>query len=319
MLSSRLPSPVSLQGELGESERAEAKGGELSAVAEGTGKSAEAAPDQPDGPAPPRPAAAPVIAVRHLSTGYNHTAAIDDVSFDIHPGEMVALIGPNGSGKSTLIKSLIGLLPVWQGEIAVLGEAPSRARPRVGYMPQAENVDWRFPISVREVVSMALYRRRWGIDRLRLLRGDDPRVQAAMQRTRVEQLADEQVGELSGGQQRRVLLARTLVRDPEILLLDEPAAGLDTTSEHELMQLLRDLAAGGTAILVATHDIVSVLEFFSRVLCVQRQLIADGPPRSALIEQTLIDTFGRHLVVFYRGEHGYTAEPHVHHGRHEHD
>ena len=263
--------------------------------------------------------AEPVVAVRHLSTGYNHVAAIDDVSFDIRPGELVALIGPNGSGKSTLIKSLVGLLAPWQGEVTILGDAPARARPRIGYMPQAERVDWRFPISVREVVSMGLYRRRWGLDRLRLLRGDDPRAEAAMERTRVRHLADRQVGELSGGQQRRVLLARTLVRDPEVLLLDEPAAGLDTTSEHELMQLLRDLAAGGSAILVATHDIVSVLEFFSRVLCIKERLIADGPPRSALVEQTLIETFGRHLLVFYRGDHGYTAEPHVHHGRHEHD
>ena len=268
---------------------------------------------------PASPPAAPVIDVRGLSTGYNHVEAIGDVSFQVGAGELVALIGPNGSGKSTLIKALIGLLPAWRGEVAVLGDAPARARQRIGYMPQAESVDWRFPISVREVVSMGLYHRRWGLDRLRQLRGRDPRVRAAMERTDITDLADQQVGELSGGQQRRVLLARTLVRDPEILLLDEPASGLDTTSEHELMQLLGELAARGTAVLVATHDIVSVLEFFSRVLCIKGRIIADGPPHSALVEQTLIETFGRHLVVFYRGEHGYTAEPHVHHGRHEHD
>jgi ABC-type Mn2+/Zn2+ transport system ATPase subunit len=263
--------------------------------------------------------APPVVSVRELTTGYRDVAAIESVSFDVAAGELVALIGPNGSGKSTLIKALIGLLDPWQGSAAILGGSPARARAQIGYMPQAEQVDWRFPISVREVVSMALYQRRWGLDRLRAQRRRDPRVEAAMRRTRIVELAGQQVSELSGGQQRRVLLARTLVRDPEILLLDEPASGLDTTSEHELMALLRDLAASGKTVIVATHDIVSVLEFFSRVLCLKRRLIADGPPRSALIEETLIDTFGRHLLVFYRGEHGYTAEPHVHHGRHEHD
>lgn len=264
-------------------------------------------------------AAPALIEVDALSTGYDNVAAIKDVSLRIAAGELVALIGPNGSGKSTLIKSLIGLLPAWDGEVSVLGEDPARARPRIGYMPQAESVDWRFPITVREVVSMGLYQRRWGWERMRQLRGRDPRVQAAMERTDIADLAGEQIGELSGGQQRRVLLARTLVRDPQILLLDEPASGMDTTSEHELMRLLRELSADGAAIVVATHDIGSVVEFYSRVICIKGRVIADGPPQSAVVEQTLVETFGRHLLVFYQGEHGYTAEPHVHHGRHDHD
>lgn len=268
-------------------------------------------------PAPPAPRLA--MQVEDLTTGYERTPAIEEVSFSAGGGELIGLIGPNGSGKSTLIRALVGLLPAWRGSVRLFGDPPRRARTRLGYMPQAESVDWGFPISVREVVAMALYRPRWGPARLRGLGRRDPRVGAAMARTGVAELAGRQVGDLSGGQQRRVLLARTLVRDPELLLLDEPAAGLDTASEHQLMELLRGLVADGKTVLVATHDIGSVFEFFSRVLCVKGRLIADGPPRSALVEQTLVETFGRHLVVFYRGEHGYAAEPHVHHGQHEHD
>lgn len=269
-----------------------------------------------------RPRAAPAaasIVVEGLTTGYDHTTAVEAVSFSAGPGELIAVIGPNGSGKSTMIRALVGLLPAWEGTVRVFGERPQRARSRLGYMPQAESVDWSFPITVREVVAMALYRPGWGPARLRGMGRRDPRVAAAMERTDVASLAARQVSELSGGQQRRVLLARTLVRDPEVLLLDEPAAGLDMPSEHGLMALLRELAAGGKTLLVATHDIGSVFEFFTRALCVRGRLIADGPPSSALVEQTLVDTFGRHLVVFHRGEHGYTAEPHVHHGRHDHD
>lgn len=260
-----------------------------------------------------------VVRLAGLQTGYAGTPVLHDLSFEVGRGELLAVIGPNGSGKSTLIKALVGLLPAWRGRVEVLGGDPAAARSRLGYMPQAERVDWRFPITVREVVSMGLYRRRWGAGRWRALRGGDPRVDQAMAQTRVADLAGRQVGDLSGGQQRRVLLARTLVRRPEILLLDEPAAGLDTTSEHELLELLRAQAGAGATVIVATHDIVSVMEFFDRVLCLKGRLIADGPPREVLGEETLVETFGHDLVVFHRGEHGYAAEPHVAHGRHEHD
>ena len=267
-----------------------------------------------------RPPASPIVEVEGLTTGYGRDAVLDGVTFSVAQGELVGLIGPNGSGKSTLLKALIGLRQVWSGRVDVLGGPPAAARQRIGYMPQAETVDWSFPVTVAEVIAMGLYRPRLGPRRLR--RGGAQQrdaVRAAMEQMRISHLRSRQIGELSGGQQRRVLLARTLVKDPDLLLLDEPAAGLDASIEHDLMELLTDLARGGKTLIVATHDLTSVYEFYSAALCLNRRVIAYGPPKEALSENVLIDTFGRHLMVFYRNDHGYTAEPHVHHGVHDHD
>ena len=265
-------------------------------------------------------AASTVIEVDGLTTGYGHESVLEGVTFAVTSGELVGLIGPNGSGKSTLLKALIGLRPVWSGRIDVLGGAPGTVRQRIGYMPQAESVDWSFPISVTEVVAMGLYRPRLDPRRLRRIGARQREaVSAAMEQMRIAHLRSRQIGELSGGQQRRVLLARTLVKGPDVLLLDEPAAGLDASIEHDLMALLTELARSGKTLVVATHDLTSVYEFYSAALCLNRRVMAYGPPQEALSEDVLIDTFGRHLMVFYRDDHGYTAEPHVHHGVHDHD
>lgn len=263
-----------------------------------------------------------VVRVERLSAGYGRSEALSEVSFTLAGGNLVGLIGPNGSGKTTLLKTLVGLLRPWSGRVEVLGRAPARARERLGYMPQAETVDWNFPITVREVVAMGRYRRRWGHrlpDLLRARRDRSGVVDVALEQVRAADLAGSQIGELSGGQQRRVLLARALVREPDLLLLDEPAAGLDAAAEEDLMALLLGLAETGKTLIVATHDIGSVFEHYPLTLCLNRRLLAAGPPRDVLTEETLIETFGRHLMVFHRGEHGYTVEPHAWHGVHEHD
>lgn len=262
----------------------------------------------------------PIVRTDALTTGYGGVPALTDVSFSVPAGNLVAVIGPNGSGKSTLIKALAGLLTPWQGRVQVFGRTPAAARARIGYMPQVEKVDWGFPVTVREVVAMGLYRRRWGLAKLRgLVPGSHAAVDRALDRLGLTALAATQVGELSGGQRRRVLLARTLVKDPDLLLLDEPAAGLDVTVEEDLLSLMLQLAADGKTLLVATHDIASVFEHYSLTVCLNRRLVVAGPPAEVLSEDVLVRTFGRHLVVFHRDEHGYTVEPHVWHGRHDHD
>jgi ABC-type Mn2+/Zn2+ transport system ATPase subunit len=156
----------------------------------------------------------------------------------------------------------------------------------------------------------------------RLLRpftpAQDEAVEAAMDRLGIADLGGTQIGELSGGQQRRVLLARTIVKDPDLLLLDEPAAGLDASAEEDLLGLLLQLASDGKTLIVATHDITSVFEHYPLTICLNGRLVVEGPPSEVLTEDVLVETFGRHLMVFHRGEHGYTVEPHVWHGEHDH-
>ena len=259
------------------------------------------------------------LRVQDLTVGYSDTPAVENVSFEIAGGNLVALIGPNGSGKTTLIRTLMGLMEPWSGSFELLGGVASAAR--IGYMPQVESVDWRFPVSVRDVVEMGLYQPTWGVARVRALfagGGRERDIDRALDRLRIRDLAGEQASELSAGQQRRVLLARTIVKDPDLLLLDEPAAGLDVSVEEDLLGLLLELAEQGKTLLVATHDITSVFEHYPLTICLNRRLVVAGPPSEVLTEDVLVETFGRHLMVFHRDEHGYTVEPHVWHGRHEH-
>ena len=288
-----------------------------------TSDSPTSSPRHEQHPPPRVRAGEPILCVRDLSAGYASAMAFEAVSFDVAAGNLVALIGPNGSGKSTLIKTLIGLLQPWSGAIEIWGRDPQVARERIGYMPQAESVDWRFPVTVRQVVEMGHYRPRWGLERVRrLLRpftpAQDEAVEAAMDRLGIADLGGTQIGELSGGQQRRVLLARTIVKDPDLLLLDEPAAGLDASAEEDLLGLLLQLASDGKTLIVATHDITSVFEHYPLTICLNGRLVVEGPPSEVLTEDVLVETFGRHLMVFHRGEHGYTVEPHVWHGEHDH-
>ena len=262
----------------------------------------------------PRAPGAVTVAVRALTTGYRQHMAVENVSFEARPGRMVGVLGPNGSGKSTLVKSIIGLLTPWSGDIRVLGVDPKRARASMGYVPQAEDVDWHFPVSVADVVAMGLYERSFGLDRFRRTKSEP--VMAALESMNAAHLAKRQIGELSGGQQRRVLLARALVRKPEVLLLDEPAAGLDATAEEELLRLLRGMADAGKTVIVATHDIQGVFDTYDDALLMNRRMVAFGPVDEAMTDAALHEAFGRQLIMFHghhHVEHSHErAEPHSH-------
>lgn len=249
------------------------------------------------------------IRVDGLTAGYVGRVAIEGITVDIPPGSMVGLLGPNGSGKSTLIKTMMGLMKPWSGSVLFDGEPPARARRHIGYMPQAEDVDWSFPVSVRDVVAMGLYRPR--LNPLARLERHRPAVDEALRLLRVDDLASRQIGELSGGQQRRVLLARALAKGPDILILDEPTAGLDAPSEDELLDMLRGFADGGKTVVVATHDISCVQRLYDYALCLNRHVEAFGPVREVLTNEVLTRTFGRHLV--HVGHIDHHDLPHVHH------
>jgi manganese/iron transport system ATP-binding protein len=211
---------------------------------------------------------------------------VRDVTLTIWQGELVALVGPNGAGKSTLLKLLVGLIRPYVGAVRVQGAAPEAARARIAYLPQAESLRWDFPLRVADVVRMGTV----GRGRSR----DGAAVRDALARVDAARLADRPVDALSGGERQRVLLARALVADPEVYLLDEPATAVDPTSEEELMTLLGALSSQGRTLVVATHDLAGVLAHFPRVICLNGEVIADGGTEVLRDDAILRATYGGH-------------------------
>jgi ABC-type Mn2+/Zn2+ transport system ATPase subunit len=232
-----------------------------------------------------------VIVLRGVSAGYDGRPVISGVDLAVRGGELVALVGANGAGKSTLLKVIVGVLPPMRGTVLVLGGAPGTSR-RVAYLPQAEDLHWDYPLIVEDVVLMArLSRLRRGRDA-----GANERniAREALARVDAADLARRPIGALSGGQKQRVLLARALASEADLLLLDEPATGVDPATEEELMGVLVGLTQGGRTILVSTHDLASVVAHFPRVIAMNGGIVADGPPSILSDAEILRRTYGGH-------------------------
>jgi ABC-type Mn2+/Zn2+ transport system ATPase subunit len=233
--------------------------------------------------------------VHNLWAGYpGQPPAIEAIDFHVPAGEIVGLVGPNGAGKSTLFKSILGLIEPIRGEVHAFGKPVHEARADIAYMPQLEEMDWDFPVSVTDVVLMGRYVAarpfgRWS--------GEDRAVAAeAIARVGLTAFARRQAGELSGGQRRRVLMARAIARRARLLLLDEPFAGLDAAVQHDLLEILDGLVQEGRSILLATHDLSCVASCSDDVVCLKRRVIAEGSPADVLTEEVLSRTFDRHLL-----------------------
>lgn len=228
-----------------------------------------------------------------------HTALVD-ASFDIPTGTIAALVGVNGAGKSTLFKALMGFVPVAKGHISLLGQPVSSALKNnlVAYVPQAEEVDWSFPVLVEDVVMMGRYGH---MNFMRIPKQvDKSAVTDALQRVGMEEFRERQIGELSGGQRKRVFLARALAQDSPIILLDEPFTGVDVKTEDAIIELLREMRAEGRVMLVATHNLGSVPEFCDRTVLVKRTVLAFGPTETTFTQANLEQAFGgvlRHFVL----------------------
>ena len=239
------------------------------------------------------------IAVSGLTAGYDGQPAIHDLSFAVPTGTLLAIFGPNGGGKSTLLKVLAGLLEPMAGSLAILGAAPGAVARRMAYVPQAELVDWGFPVTVWDVVMMGRYpvlgpARRPGAE-------DREAVADALARVRMDAFARTRIGALSGGQRRRVFLARAFAAQPDLYLLDEPVTGIDATTQEELMDLLEAEASAGKTIVATTHDLACVAQRFARVLALNRRLVAHGPAPLVLDREVLARTYGGHLLVLDGG------------------
>lgn len=234
----------------------------------------------------------PVIALRGVRAGYDGRTVIDGVDLTVRRGEFVALVGANGAGKSTLLKVIVGLLRPYEGIVRVFDSSPGNGARRLAYLPQAEQVHWDYPLRVEDVVLMG--RVAHSTPGRGPSTSDRSAAATAMGRVQIADLARRPIEALSGGQRQRVLLARTLAADPELLLLDEPATGVDPTTEEQLMSLLGDLASHGRTVLVATHDLAGVMAHFPRVVCMNGGIVADGDASILRDDAILRRTYGGH-------------------------
>jgi manganese transport system ATP-binding protein len=247
------------------------------------------------------------VEVAGLRAGYASTLALEHVDLALEAGLVHGLIGMNGSGKSTLFKAIMGLVSPLAGDVRLFGDSPAAARSigRVAYAPQSELVDWQFPVSVREVVAMGRYGR---LGSQRRLSADDRKaVDAALERTELTPFADRQIGALSGGQRKRAFVARGLAQGAELLLLDEPFAGVDQRTEATITALLRELAGEGKTIFVSTHDLVAVPRLCDRVALLNRRIIAQGEPDEVLRPGPLAEAFGGFIPASALGHDGVAA------------
>lgn len=244
---------------------------------------------------------APGLVAEGLTVTYRSgTTAIHDVAFSIPRGSITALVGINGSGKSTLFKAIMGFAPAQRGSIAILGLGRDAALKRnmVAYVPQAEEVDWTFPVLVEDVVMMGRY------GHMGWLRRPGPKDHAmvadALARVGMTEFRKRQIGELSGGQRKRVFLARALAQEGQVILLDEPFTGVDVTTEEQIVALLGELRAEGRVMLVSTHNLGSVPEFCDRAILINRTVLVSGPTDEVFTRANLQAAFGgalRHFVL----------------------
>lgn len=258
----------------------------------------------------------------HITVSYNGKPVLDDLTFQVPHGEQVAVVGPNGAGKSTLFKALVGLLPLRSGQIRIHCKPLGAHTDCVAYVPQREEVDLRFPVTVEDVVSMGRYgRSRW---RNHITAQDREVVRRSMDQLGVLDLARQPIGDLSGGQQQRVFLARALAQEPHILLMDEPFNGVDVTTQEVTMRLLEALRQQSVTVMVSTHDLTLASERFQRVLLLNRRLVSYGPPREALSPAALAGAFGKQVfftenAVLVDQCCGAADEPEHHHHEAPHD
>jgi manganese transport system ATP-binding protein len=232
------------------------------------------------------------IEVRDLSVRYGDTVALRNVDLDVAAGRVTGLVGMNGSGKSTLFKSLMGLVTPDHGSVRLEGQSvvQARRRGRVSYVPQSEDVDWSVPVSVRDVVMMGRYGMQGPTRRPRA--ADRAAVDEALEMVDLTDYADRQIGQLSGGQRKRTFVARGIAQGAQILLLDEPFAGVDKRSEATIVRLLRRLADDGRTVLVSTHDLHALPSLADQAILLLRRILFQGTVTDALAPERLALAFG---------------------------
>jgi len=235
------------------------------------------------------------INVTDLTVAYYEKPVLWDVDLEVPPGVLMALVGPNGAGKTTLLKAILGLIQPIAGQILISGRPYRDQRKLVGYVPQRGSVDWDFPTSVLDVVMMGTYGNLGWVNRP----GKDQRIQAelALKKVGMNEFSNRQISQLSGGQQQRVFLARALVQNANVYLMDEPFQGVDAVTERVIITLLRELREAGKTVLVVHHDLQTVPEYFDWVMLLNVRRIASGPVEKVFTGDNLRKAYGGRIAL----------------------
>ena len=239
--------------------------------------------------------------VEDLTVSYDGKPVLWDIDIDIPPGVMAAIVGPNGAGKSTFIKSVLGLVKPTAGHVRVFGRPYGSQRRRVGYVPQRSSVDWDFPTTALDVVTMGLYGRLGWLKRPG--RAERDKAHQALEQVAMQDFADRQISQLSGGQQQRVFLARALVQDAALYFMDEPFAAVDASTERAIVELLHELKDQGKTVLVVHHDLATVTQYFDYVVLLNMRVVKAGPTQEVFTTENLRSTYGGQLKILEEAGH----------------
>ncbi len=239
----------------------------------------------------------PVLCIDDLTVAYHSKPVLWDVDLNVPEGVLLAIVGPNGAGKSTLIKAALDLVPRAAGTVRFFGQPYNKARGRVGYVPQRGSVDWDFPTTVLDVVTMGLYGSIGWIARPKRRHRD--LALEALDKVGLAEFADRQISRLSGGQQQRTFLARALVQDAEIYFMDEPFAAVDAVTERSIVEILKELRSKGRTVIVVHHDLQTVAGYFDWVALLNVEIIATGPASEVFTQDNLIRTYGGEVAAIH--------------------
>lgn len=239
------------------------------------------------------------LVVDNIQVELGGEEVLSDVSFSVDEGTLIGVIGPNGAGKSTLFNTIIGLTPMQAGRVELFGSRPHKVRGRVSYVPQREQINWRFPITAQEVVTLGRNRRIGWLKRPGIR--DKEMVQNSLQRVDMWDRRNSLISELSGGQRQRVFVARALAQEADMLLLDEAFSGVDVASQEGLVSVLLGLRDQGKTILMATHELTTLARCCDKLLCINRHVCAFDTPERAFAPDVLEELYGAHGVTYLSG------------------
>ncbi len=235
------------------------------------------------------------LSVHDMTVAYHRKPVLWDIDFDLPEGKLIGIIGPNGAGKSTLIKACLDLVPKASGKVTIYGKPYHEQRSLVGYVPQRETVDWDFPVSALDLVTMGRYSKVGWFRRI--ARSHKERAMAALEEVGMADFAHRQISQLSGGQQQRVFLARALAQEANLYFMDEPFAAVDAATEAAIVRILHELKNAGRTTLVVHHDLQSVPQYFDWVILLNMRVVAVGPTEEVFTPENLQKTYGGKLTL----------------------